>query len=90
MPWAIISLTVGTSTFSVASSMHFGEWTVTTRPGRDRACPVAFRLVARDHAVVGDGAWFGGLLTLAQQRHGRHRGHELSSVEFHEVLFSSK
>ncbi len=33
MPWAIICLTVGTSTFSVTSSMHFGEWTVTTRPG---------------------------------------------------------
>ena len=33
IPRAIISLTAGTSTCSVASSMHFGEWTVTTRPG---------------------------------------------------------
>jgi hypothetical protein len=28
MPRAIIAWTVGTSTFSVTSSIHFGEWTV--------------------------------------------------------------
>ena len=39
MPRAIISLTVGTSTFSVTSSMHFGEWTVTTRPGYGPGMP---------------------------------------------------
>ena len=33
IPRAIIACTVGTSTFSVTSSMHLGEWTVTTRPG---------------------------------------------------------
>jgi hypothetical protein len=39
MPRAIIAWTVGTSTFSVASSMHFGEWTVTTRPGYGPGMP---------------------------------------------------
>ena len=33
IPWAIIAFTVGRSTFSVTSSMQFGECTVTTRPG---------------------------------------------------------
>ena len=39
MPRAIIACTVGTSTFSVASSMHRGECTVTTRPGYGPGMP---------------------------------------------------
>src|SRR5436190_13198910 len=39
IPRAIICWTVGTSTFSVSSSMHFGEWTVTTRPGYGPGIP---------------------------------------------------
>src|SRR5207247_5249583 len=40
IPVAIIDLTVGTSTFSVASSMHLGECTVTTRLGYGPGMPV--------------------------------------------------
>src|SRR6476646_7634933 len=39
MPRAIMVCTVGTSTFSVDSSMHLGEWTVTTRPGYGPGIP---------------------------------------------------
>ena len=39
MPRVIMARTVGASAVSVATSMHFGEWTVTTRPGYGPGMP---------------------------------------------------